>query len=622
MCGIAGFTVRGDEHPDLIRRMCDLMRHRGPDDEGYYRDRDVVLGMRRLSIIDVAGGHQPVYNEDRTIVVVLNGEIYNYIELREQFLGTHVFGTASDTEVLVHLYEEMGDALLEHLNGMYAFALWDARRRRLLVARDRIGVKQLYYHWDGHRLIFASELKPLLACDVSRALDWQAFYDYLTFMYVPGPRTMFASVRKLESGSYLIWTPESCELRRYWTPPVEADPTLSETDALQTVDELFADAVNLQLRSDVPVGTFLSGGIDSSAVVAFESRRAAHPVTAFSVGFEGNPVNELPFARVAARAFGTIHHELIVRPEDGIRHLPRLIHAMEEPHGDSAMLPTWLLSEFASKRVKVVLNGTGGDELFGGYDRYCTYAELYPLLAVLRAVPGSLLEWIAARAELPLRIQKILTANRRTVQAYLFALTYFERRLKRRVLRRFDPAYDQSLEVVARAGGMAVHESPGPEFRAVRMRIDLGTYLQDDLLLLLDKMTMAHSLEGRVPFLDHRLVEYVQRIPSAMKLRPGSKKRLMKRWLRGVLPDEVLDRPKWGFGAPVGFWFRHGMQRYAHDILLDGRTRRRGIFNTVYLEREFARDKSVLSPQHRFLLLNAELWFRMYMDGDSWQSLT
>jgi asparagine synthase (glutamine-hydrolysing) len=614
MCGIAGYLkpVEGDEGR-LLERMCDAMHHRGPDDAGYYRDEDVALGMRRLSIIDLATGAQPMYNEDRSIVVVMNGEIYNYVELKAQYLSGHRFSSASDTEVLVHLYEEKGAQMVHLLNGMFAFALWDMRRKRLIIARDRIGIKPLYYFRDAHSFVFASEIRPILLHGISPDLDMNAIRDYLSLMYIPGPRTPLKSVRKLQPGTMAVLEDGKFALEKYWDVELGTLRDRTEDEIIEGFDDLFTDSVRLQLRSDVPVGIFLSGGIDSGAVASKIVEMSGHDVNTFSVGFDGSLVNELPYARRVASLLGTNHHELVLSGKQLWENLPTLMESMEEPLGDSAMLPTYLLSRYASQYVKVVLNGTGGDELFGGYEKYLSHYDRYKLLRLLRFLPGGFLQRLSESVSRAPRIS-------RKLRMLATPLDFFSDRSFV-----FRPEEIQRLMAEAYRDGSGQSSKFEPfvtdrltwlsgDIKNLFMAADIKTYLVDDLLLLLDKMTMAHSLEARVPFLDHRVVEYAMTIPSSSKMRNGVTKYLLKRWLQRKLPRDILERPKQGFGAPISRWYEDELQEKSQAILLDPGAHCHQYLAKEPLEKNLqGMSTDPRSAQKIFSLVCLEVWCKRYL---------
>ncbi|CAN5357010.1 amidotransferase 1, exosortase A system-associated [soil metagenome] len=567
MCGIAGYVGEGlpsGEGAIPLRAMCDAIRQRGPDDAGYFTAPGVALGMRRLSIIDVAGGAQPIGNEDGTVQVVFNGEIYNYRELRTQLLSSgHRFASDTDTEVLVHLYEEKGEDLVHSLRGMFAFALWDAERRKLLVARDRLGIKPLYYWPSGAGMAFASELKSLLALPgFPRRIDLRALAEYLALGYVPDPDCIFAGVQKLEPGHLLSWRRErGAETSCYWSPAVAEDPTISEADAIAEIRRLLTESVRYRLIADVPLGAFLSGGIDSSAVVAEMARQMDRPVRTFSIGFEEPRFNEAPHAARVAKALGTDHTELVVRP-DVDRLVERVVGAFDEPFADSSAIPMYLVSALAREHVTVALSGDGGDELFGGYARYSAVAR--------RNLP------------LPKPLRRLLAAAARRLPQTAYGRNRLLE-LSRGPRGRYTGSVARALSVVdggiatsavARAGGeldemlsdwfARVSER---DFATQMMLVDTMTYLPGDILTKVDRMSMAVSLEARVPLLDHHLVEFAAALPSGLKMRNGEGKWILRQAIRDLVPEAVLTRPKQGFAVPLAEWFR-GELRHRIDELL------------------------------------------------------
>ncbi|HSE95169.1 MAG TPA: asparagine synthase (glutamine-hydrolyzing), partial [Methylomirabilota bacterium] len=567
MCGIYGVLTLGPGGPppgDVLARMGRVTVHRGPDDEGRLVDEELLLGMRRLSIIDLAGGHQPISNEDGTLHVVNNGEIYNYRALTARLeRAGHTFRTRSDTEVLVHLYEEHGDDLLPHLNGMYAFALWDRRRRRLLIGRDRLGIKPLYYREDGRHLVFASEAKAILAATEGPVeLDRIALQEYLALGYAPAPRSMFAGIRKLPPGSVLVAEGRQVRLRRLWQPRSNLDEGLTEQDWVEAWRATMAEAVTGQMVSDVPLGAFLSGGLDSSTVVSLMARQSTAPIKTYSIGFGGGPAgdlyNELPWARRVAERCRTDHHEIVVEP-DAARLLPRLLWHLDEPVADSAFITTFLVAEFARQEVTVILSGVGGDELFGGYRRYLGPAYDRYLAGLPAWLRTGLLPAFARR--LPSDRHSRLLNLSRQLRAYLLSQG-----------QPFTARYRSYVQVFSRAQAVSLLRDPRPldldaleaafgETAAgdpvTRMaEVDLLTQLPDDLLHLTDRMTMATSLECRVPFLDDAVVDLSLRMPAHFKIRGQQLKYILKRALAPDLPDDLLHRPKRGFGAPLGAWLK------------------------------------------------------------------
>ena len=626
MCGIYGF-LQLDGAPAQAAQL-DAMAartvHRGPDDEGRHVDGPLAMGMRRLSIIDVGGGHQPLTNEDGTLWLVANGEIYNFRELRAELASQgHRFRTGSDCEVLLHLYERDGDRFLDAVNGMFGFALWDAPRRRLLVGRDRLGVKPVYVARHGSRLAFASEAKALLAIDGRKpALDASALRAYLGLGYVPAPQSIFAGVRKLPPATLLVAEAGRVDERVYWTLPAAVDAGRSEADWVAALRERLEKSVAMQMVSDVPIGAFLSGGIDSSAVVAFMARHTGHPVKTYAIGFDGGAAeayySELPHARAVARRFGTEHHEIVVRP-DVVSLLPKLLWHMDEPVADSAFVTTYLVSEFARREVTVILSGVGGDELFGGYRRYL--GSHYR--ARLDRVPRPLRRAAAALADrLPADRHSPLLDAMRLARGFLATAELpFEERYRSYLDVFPEPAVAELLRVPATderdALGEALAAAASSDELNRMLAVDAATQLPDDLLLLTDRMSMAVSLECRVPLLDHELVELAARMPASVKVKGGRLKHAMKEALRGVLPDDILERRKRGFGAPMGAWLKRELASVLRETLSPEAIERRGWLRSAPVARLIAdHEASRVDGTDRLLaLVNLELWARIYLDG-------
>ncbi|HVE51179.1 MAG TPA: asparagine synthase (glutamine-hydrolyzing) [Casimicrobiaceae bacterium] len=625
MCGIYG-TLQLDgsnANPAHLDAFARNTVHRGPDDEGRHVDGPLAMGMRRLSIIDVDGGHQPLGNEDGTLWLVANGEIYNFRELRQSLTADgHHFKTGSDCETLLHLYERDGDDFLANVNGMFAFALWDAKRRRLLIGRDRLGIKPLYLREANGRLTFASEAKALQASD-ARAIevDQAALRAYLTLGYVPAPRSIFKGIRKLNPATLAIVENGRISERVYWKLPRDVDASLSESQWIEAVRARLETSVAMQMVSDVPIGAFLSGGVDSSSVVAFMARHTSQ-VKTYAIGFEGGAAeayyDELPHARRVAREFGTDHHEIVVRP-DVVSLLPRLLWHLDEPVADTAFVTTYLVSEFARRDVTVILSGVGGDELFGGYRRYL--GSRYR--ARLNRVPAPLRRAVMALADrLPADRHSRSLDKLRLARGFLATADLT-----------FDERYRSYLEVFPDAAADALLREPGPtQFDALddafaaapasdellrMLAVDAATQLPDDLLALTDRMSMAVSLECRVPLLDHELCELAARIPESIKVRDGRLKHVMKEALRGVLPDEILERTKRGFGAPMGAWLKRDLQPMLRDALSRESVERRGWFHHTEIAKLIADHESArIDGTDRLLaLLNLELWARLYLDG-------
>src|SRR5688572_14390377 len=624
MCGIAGFADIDPVQSTLVadrgrvKAMCDVMRHRGPDDEGFHVEPGVALGMRRLSIIDLSTGHQPIHNEDGTAWVVFNGEIYNYRELRVALEAAgHRFYTSSDTETIVHGYEEWGESVFSRLRGMFGIALWDARTRTLLVARDRAGIKPLYYGEASGRLFFGSEAKCLLANpEVDRELDPAALDHYLAYLYTPRDRTIFKGLRKLPPGHVLRLHNGRVDIQRYWQLPAVQTFRGSETEALEELEQTLGDAVRSHMVSDVPLGAFLSGGIDSSVVVALMAQASNRPVQTFSIGFDDNRYNELPHARKVAEHLGTEHHEFVVKP-DALSILDRLIWHFDEPFADSSAIPTWYVSEMARRHVTVVLSGDGGDELFGGYNRYLPH----PRVAAFDRLTSGVGRAVAAASWRALphgaRGKNFLRHVSRDPQGrYLDSISFYHTDERASLLSTDVRAQLQGWDAEARFRA-SFERFSGLPFAAQMMAFDFETYLPEDCLTKVDRMSMAHSIESRVPLLDHLVVEFAASLPPSMKIQGARRKHLLKQLAFRLVPRALLDRPKQGFGVPIGDWFRGPLRDVFGDILRSPTTRQRGYFSNAFVDRLL--DEHLTNKRDHSLrlwqLLVFELWHRQYVDS-------
>jgi asparagine synthase (glutamine-hydrolysing) len=627
MCGIAGFAdgtignpgsqaARQENEFSLVHRMCEVIRHRGPDDEGIHVEPGVGLGMRRLSIIDLAGGRQPIHNETSTIWVVFNGEIYNYRQLRAELeaLG-HRFATSSDTESIVHAYEQWGEDAFRRLRGMFGIALWDQPKRTLLLARDRAGQKPLHYVERKGRLYFGSEIKSLLAAGaIEPKLNLAALDHYLAFQYTPRETSIFEGVRKLPPAHFLRWRDGRAELKQYWQVSAEETFTGSDQEAVETLHGVLRDAVAAHMVSDVPLGAFLSGGVDSSAVVGMMAEASSRPVKTFSIGFDDPEFDEVEHARTVARHFGTDHHEFVVRP-DGLTILDQLISHFDEPFADASAIPTWYVSEIARRHVTVVLSGDGGDELFGGYERYLPH----PRVAKFDRLPVPGLRNAAALAW-PLlphgtRGKNFLRHVARDAQGrYLDSVAHFQAD-ERAAL--YGPGIRDAIASNAEAT-LARHFD---RFRALPhhsgiMRFDFETYLPEDVLTKVDRMSMAHSIETRVPLLDNNVIDFAATLPTSMKIRNGRRKHIFKETLGPLLPPGIADRRKQGFGIPLGNWFRGGLTGLFAEVLDAPATKQRGYFEPVFVSR-LLREHLAGQRDHTprlWQLLVFELWHRQYLD--------
>ncbi|MGC2803122.1 MAG: XrtA/PEP-CTERM system amidotransferase, partial [Candidatus Acidiferrum sp.] len=593
MCGICGifeFERREEISPELVRRMTDTIIHRGPDDEGVFVGPGIGLGFRRLSIIDVAGGHQPISNEDGKIWVMLNGEIYNYPELRQELLNRgHKFTTRSDTESIVHLYEEYGEDCFRRLRGMFAIAIWDSRERKLLLARDRVGKKPLFYSADQKRLLFGSELKCLLAADTSiRTINPQALSDYFSYGYVPAPKTIYRDVRKLQPGHFLAASAAGVREVPYWDLSFANVENRSEAEWCELLRHSLCEATRVRLMSDVPLGAFLSGGVDSSSVVAMMSHLMKRAVTTCSIGFEDKKYDEAIFAREIAQQFHTDHHEQIVHPE-AVDILKKLVWHYDEPFADSSAIPTYYVSRVARQYVTVALGGDGGDESLAGYRRYYfdqfenRMRRLVPP-AVRSSVFGPLgrayppLAWAPRMFRAKATFQSL---SRSPLEGYFNSISIFRPDEKPRFLSKDFQAtlagYD-SIEVLQHHYDRAGTDDPLSRIQYV----DIKTYLPDDILAKVDRASMAVSLEVRAPMLDHHFLELTAKIPSSLKLRGTSGKHIFKKAMAGILPHDILYRPKQGFAVPLARWFRRELRDLAHDAIF---SRDDGILDQTYLKK-------------------------------------
>ncbi|HSS20804.1 MAG TPA: asparagine synthase (glutamine-hydrolyzing) [Pyrinomonadaceae bacterium] len=626
MCGIVGL-VRNDGGPVdevLLSRMCAAIRHRGPDDDGFYVNAGVGLGMRRLSIIDLASGQQPIHNQDRTAWVVYNGEIYNYQELRSSLekLG-HTFYTNSDTEAIVHAYDQYGADCPNYLRGMFAFAIWDTRTQELFLARDRVGKKPLLYARVNGQLVFGSEFTALFQHpDVSKDIDFDALHHYLSFMCVPAPLTAYSGIKKLEPGHSLRYRKGEIKIERYWQPDFSTKLEIGEEEAGERAIEILRDAVKVRLMSEVPLGAFLSGGIDSSAVVALMSEVSSEPVKTFSIGFEEQDFSELHHARRVAEHVGADHHEFIVRP-DALEVLPILVEHYGEPYADSSAIPTYYVARETRKHVTVALNGDGGDESFAGYERYAAMrlAEKYHRIpALLRnSLVKQALDLVPSSETKRSRVRDakrfIQSASLPKTERYLRWVSVFDTEAKQDL---YSEEFRQQTKAVSDASvlGNWFARANGAGIVDAALLTDLMTYLPNDLLVKVDIATMAVSLEARSPFLDHHVIEFAASLPEKYKLRGLTTKYLLKRILKKLLPAENLDRRKMGFGVPIGHWFRGQLQPFLRETILAEKALRRGLFKPevvsrlVELHTRGERDYS----HQLWTLLMLELWFQRFID--------
>ena len=629
MCGIAGIVdFNGNVIAEsLVRSMCTAICHRGPDDEGVLSipaapassEPRAVLGNRRLSIIDVAGGHQPMANEDRSVWVVQNGEIYNFKELRDRLVASgHRFVTKSDTEVIVHLYEEKGEHFARELDGMFAIAIWDDRKKRLVLARDRFGKKPVLYAEAGGRLWFGSEFQALLADPaVSREIDYEALDEYMSFMSVPAPLTIYKQIRKLPPAHVLVRDASGTRVERYWQLHYLPKRRITEEDAAAEVRRLLTEAVRKRLISEVPLGAFLSGGVDSSAVVALMATLSDSPVKTFSIGFDDPRFNELPHARRMAERYRCEHHEFEVHPK-AIEILPSMARHYGEPYADSSAIPSFYLAQLTRRHVTVALNGDGGDEAFAGNGWHLAgrLAERWqhlpsPLRAAAETAAGALIPASSNRRSLWSRATRFVNgASRPRPEMYRAFLSVYTPDLKSALYAnpQLRPRTDRLESVFA-----GLRDLDGVD---AMLAADVAWYLPTDLLVKMDIATMAHSLESRSPFLDWQLTEFVAALPSGYKLRGRTSKYLLKKAVADLVPEDNMHRPKQGFAVPIGAWFKGELKEFLADHVLSDRFHARGLFRPDAVRRIFddhQRDAHDYA-HHLWVLLMLELWFRAFID--------
>ncbi len=634
MCGIYGrLSLDGEFDHNLVKQnllSLHKLTHRGPDEFGSWENANVFLGMRRLSIIDLAGGTQPIWNEDHTLCIVYNGELYNYLDLRPELIQRgHQFKTESDTEVVLHAFEEWGADCLKRFNGMFAFAIWHIHKQTLFIARDRIGEKPLYYYKDSKTFAFASEIKAIVADKkIPRELNPKGLANFLAYGHAVAPQTIYKNIFKLLPGHFMEVSEQGIAITQYWDvgdePQVTTDRVLSEDAYAEAIRELLDDSVKRRMLADVPVGAFLSGGVDSSAIVALMQRHATGKVKTFSLGFRsGGGYNELSEAKQVAAFLGTEHYELEVGNEDVVNLLRTMVYHYDEPFGDSAGFPIYLLSKFARQHVKVVLAGDGGDELFGGYRRYAAdqFAPFYNKLP--GRLSAEIIPNLVNRLPRSRRIKRSINTwqIQDPAQRYGSWLTSFDKEMQSSLLNPelveqladydigwpYDKYYNQ-------LNGKTAHDSLNR-----MMYTDFKTWMVDGYMEKTDKATMACHIEARLPFLDYRLAELAYQIPGKYKVKGTSLKRILKHAVRGLVPDDVLKRPKHGFSVPTDPWFRGELKEFVHDTLLDQRARNRNLFNTSVVEKMLKEHVSGthIWSTHLWLLLNLEMWHRIFIDGES-----
>lgn len=620
MCGIAGIITRSPGRIDanLIEAMTRAMTHRGPDAEGFFLADHIALGHRRLKIIDLEGGRQPIFNEDRSIVVVFNGEIYNFAEIKAELeIKGHRFQTHSDTEVIVHAYEEYGELCPIHFRGMFAFAVYDIAHDRLFIARDRLGIKPLYYHFDGDRLLFASEIKSILSVLRGRPTVDSGLIDFhMSLGYVPGERTLFQGIFRLLPGHTLLHEQGRNSVRRYWDISTAPMLEISAREAHDRLEQLLLEAVELHLMSDVPLGAFLSGGLDSSAIVACMARLTNEPVKTFSVGYIDDPAsNELEYARIVAKTFGTEHYEFVLKSGDFFDSLDLLLEHMEEPVVESPAVALYQLSKLAREHVTVILSGEGGDEILAGYPLYNKMRKIDAIHKMARFLPQPVHSWIGRRTVMSEKYAKYWDwIGTPLARRYRGISSNVTESLRSRI---YDPALLSRVDdsVGDYFAKLFSTVSQGTDLRRMSY-VDINSWLPDDLLIKADKMTMACSLELRVPMLDHRLLEFAMALPDNMRQNGSEGKYLLKKVMERYLPHEIVYRPKRGFPVPIAVWFRGPLFERVREILLDTRTLSRGYFLPKYIAHVIERHHTGAEDLSRriFSLLALELWHRKYID--------
>ena len=632
MCGICGIAVpkklnrRVDE--SLLTRMRDTLTHRGPDDAGNFVDGGIGLGHRRLSIVDLGGGHQPMTNEDGQVQVVFNGEIYNHRDHRPMLEERgHRYKTSSDTETIIHLYEEFGEAAVQHLRGMFAFAIWDGVNQRLVIARDRLGIKPVYYTLSNEGVLhFASEIKALIeARAVKPELNYDALADFAANRYTSGDETLFRGVRRLPPGHTLVWQEGRVEIKRFWDVSfAKHESPLSDREYVEQFDQLFTESVRLRLMADVPLGMFLSGGIDSTAIAGVMSKLVSDPIKTFSVAFAEREANELEYARMAARAFKTDHHEIVVSPQEFFDALPAMVYQEDEPIAHPSSIPLYFVSKLAADHVKVVLTGEGSDELLAGYDKYRktiynlslgrAYNSVVP--SALRGVVKQAIESGSGALAVRQKLARTFLCVPSDIESIYFDnFSVFSRERQRSLftaetrtrMGESDP-YRTSLALMGEADAVTMLDQ--------LLAADMKTYLHE-LLMKQDQMSMAASIESRVPFLDHKLVEFAARLPERMKLRGLTTKYILRQAMADKIPAEILTRKKMGFPVPVGAWLRGEFRPLLDEYVLGARAMERGIFEPDFVRKLVARHEAGENHAERlWMLMNFEIWQRRFLDGE------
>ena len=620
MCGICGFSGSEaliEDARACIGAMCDVIVHRGPDEDGYYVDSGIVLGMRRLKIIDLLSGSQPIFNEDKTVVVVFNGEIYNFKEIRHQLVQKgHEFQTNTDTEVIAHLYEDCGEDFVTHLNGMFGIALWDAAKKKLILARDRMGEKPLYYSFMDKKIIFGSEIKSILCHPgADRSISHEALYHYFSFNYIPAPLSVYKNIKKLLPGEMLIYQNGVIEKKRFWTPRLAPNLVTGEEEFKSLLYDKLYQAVKLRMISDVPLGAFLSGGIDSSIMVCLMSQVSSSPVKTFSIGLENEERSELPFARAVAERCGTDHYELIARP-DAVGLIDKISWYFDEPFGDSSAIPTFLVSELTRRHVTVAISGDGGDELFAGYERYQRIIKRSEFYRKWKFLPDFVTKFSSGFVgdSLPFGFKGKAFLQSLKYDNYSFFSVGTSEELKRhlfskKILKDMQDKDSFSVAEALRTDAALIDQC---------MLFDMNSYLPDDIMTKVDRMSMANSLETRAPFLDHSFVEFALTIPSSLKLKNEISKYILKQTFRKDLPESVFAHKKTGFSIPLSDWFRNELRPLLFDTLTKAAIEKTGILSYPFVEKVLSQHMAGTRDHQRliWMILMFQLWHRNWAEKD------
>lgn len=623
MCGITGFVGQGNK--DILKKMADSLYHRGPDDEGFFIEHGVGFGFRRLSIIDLTSGNQPILNEDKTIAVIFNGEIYNYLILKEDLLKNgHIFNSKTDTEVIVHLYEEVGEKVFEKLNGMFAIAIWDKRKKKLILGRDRMGKKPLYYSVFENTFIFGSELKSLLCHPkVKKEIDWTSFYKYLCYEYVPTPHSIFKNIYKLPPGHYMVYKNGFCTIKQYWDLGFHSQYTIRNSQSknyINELDRLLDEAVRIRLMSDVPLGVFLSGGIDSSTIAYYAQKNSQHTINTFSIAFEDKSFDESLYAKEVARYLGTKHHETRFTQKELLDRIPQLATLIDEPFADASIIPTYLLSQYTKQHVTVSLGGDGGDELLMGYPTF----QAEKIFQILKKFPRFITGFFEKCVHmLPVSFKNISFDFK--LKKFFSALNYPDSFRHQIWLGSFYPEYINTIlkpEILHLIKPKSCFEDieqllsthTGNSFFEQINYLYCKHYLQDDILVKVDRASMYASLEVRAPFLDFHVVDFLTQLPAELKLRGFTTKYILKKLMENKLPHNIIYRPKKGFGIPLAKWINNELKNFTLEILSEENIKKQGIFeyNIIkkILNEHFSKKKD--NRKYIWTLMAWQMWYEKY----------